>query len=268
MRLGDRDEFRWRQQPAGGVSPPQEGLEPDEAAPDADLGLVEELELPQCQGAPQVHLINASVEGAPPHALVEEPEGRTAGPLGLVEGEVCGDEEAPAVGAIPGGDRDADADADVGQLPLDQVRALDEVDDAGSDIGGLVRRLGRSEQHGEFVAAEARDDVGLAHGDLDPLRHQAQQLIAGGMAQDVIDGLESVQVEHQDSDRPSVRPGKGGRDLLLEANPIGQAGDGIGPAADGGAGVVGGQRLQDCGPVSVAQVAHPEQQADLRPRPP
>ena len=51
---------------------------------------------------------------------------------------------------------------------------------------------------GELVAAHARDGVGLAHQRAQPVGHHLQQLVAGGMAQRVVDVLEVVEVEQVD----------------------------------------------------------------------
>ena len=53
-------------------------------------------------------------------------------------------------------------------------------------------------QHGELIAAEARDHVDLAHTGGQALCHCAQNLIAGVVAEAVIDVLEAVEVEEQD----------------------------------------------------------------------
>ena len=91
---------------------------------------------------------------------------------------------------------------------------------------GGIRRLGDADLHdGELVAAHAGDGVGLAHQRAQPIGHQLQQLVAGRMAQRVVDVLEVVEVEQV-----------GGHDLaaldarqrllqaLVEQHAVGQAG--------------------------------------------
>jgi hypothetical protein len=55
--------------------------------------------------------------------------------------------------------------------------------------------------HRELVAAEAGHDVGLAQGREQAPRQLPQELVAGGVAEAVVDGFEPVQVEEQQSQR-------------------------------------------------------------------
>ena len=52
----------------------------------------------------------------------------------------------------------------------------------------------------EFVAAHPRDGVGLAHQAAQAVGDDLQQLVAGVMAERVVDGLELVEVEMMDRD--------------------------------------------------------------------
>ena len=74
------------------------------------------------------------------------------------------------------------------------------------------------EQHGELVAAEARDGVAGAQRATQPARDGDQQLVADVVAERVVDELEAVEVEEQDGD--AARPGRarcGAADRLVEA---------------------------------------------------
>ena len=57
------------------------------------------------------------------------------------------------------------------------------------------------QQHGELVAAEARDRVLGPHARLHALSDGDQQPVAGVVTEAVVDRLELVQVEEQDGDR-------------------------------------------------------------------
>jgi hypothetical protein len=54
------------------------------------------------------------------------------------------------------------------------------------------------QQHGELVAAEAGGGVGRAQAPLEPAGGGHQELVAGGVAEAVVDVLEVVQVDEQD----------------------------------------------------------------------
>ena len=56
-------------------------------------------------------------------------------------------------------------------------------------------------QHGELVAAEARDGVAGPDDRLELARHLDEQLVTGIVAEAVVDVLEPVEVEERDADR-------------------------------------------------------------------
>ena len=86
-------------------------------------------------------------------------------------------------------------------------------------------------QHdGELVAAEAPDRVALADGRLERRDDPAEQFVARGVAEDVVDGLELVDVE--DEDRAAAPGAAQRRELrhgaLFEAAPVQAAGQRVG----------------------------------------
>ena len=97
--------------------------------------------------------------------------------------------------------------------------------------------------HRELVAAEARDRVATAHGGRQALGDGAQELVTRAMAEAVVDLLEAVEVEIEQSD-PASRPRRHGKRLdqaVLEQAAIGQAGEHIvmGQMFDPGPGFLG-----------------------------
>ena len=81
-------------------------------------------------------------------------------------------------------------------------------------------------QHGELVAAEARDGVDVPDHAEDPARDLDQDPVAGAVPETVVDRLELVEVEQQDARRPlaALRPGGGLADPVAEQGAVGQAG--------------------------------------------
>ena len=128
---------------------------------------------------------------------------------------------------------------------------------------------------GEFIAAEARDGVALAHAALQPQRDLPEQLVAGRMAERVVHALEAVEIETQDR-RATVarRAPHGVRQIVRERNAVGQSGERVVPRHVGdpflGAAAFGdvlvhrhpaavAERLdQDADGPSVLQLDHPE----------
>ena len=81
---------------------------------------------------------------------------------------------------------------------------------------------------GELVAAHARDGVGLADAGSQPRRHHLQQLVAGGMAQRIVDVLEEIEIEQMDgNDVAALDAGQRVLQPLVEQHAVGQAGQRI-----------------------------------------
>ena len=123
----------------------------------------------------------------------------------------------------------ADAHADVEDLVLPDEAEI--IDRAAHVIGDLARLLQRAahQQHAEFIAADARHGVRVAHRVAQDLGALAQHRIAGHMAAGVVDGLEAIQVQVAQHVR-AVAAVRGVDRFLqpaLELAPIDQAGQGI-----------------------------------------
>jgi hypothetical protein len=77
-------------------------------------------------------------------------------------------------------------------------RPFDCLDDPERERDGpFVRRVIKRLDDRELVAAQSRQNVGIANGDLEALGHLAQQLIAGRVPERVVDLLEPVEVERE-----------------------------------------------------------------------
>ena len=86
--------------------------------------------------------------------------------------------------------------------------------------GGILEFL--DDDH-ELVAAQARQQVGLAQRLRQRGGHALQQLVADTMAQRVVDVLEPVQIDEQHADATAVAPRLGDRltQALLQQQPVG-----------------------------------------------
>ena len=125
--------------------------------------------------------------------------------------------------------------------------------DLGAQVLAQLQRargVGLRHQHRELVAGEAGDDVGGPH----PLAHDrgdvADQVVAGVVAERVVDRLEAVDVDDHHRALAAVAGGEG--DVLVElgaeAAAVEQAGERvvIGEVAQLGLGLLGlGKRLSD-----------------------
>ena len=139
------------------------------------------------------------------HALGEDLDAVAAASLGAVHGRVGIAQQVAGghIGAI--GNSDADA---AGDEQLDAVDGQRPGDLGAQPLGrGGRRAVGRvlAEDDDELVATEPAEHVVIAQHRAQSLRHAAQQLVAGGVAQAVVDDLEVVDVDEQDGDRADVR---------------------------------------------------------------
>ena len=117
--------------------------------------------------------------------------------LGLVQGEIGVAQQFVGPTSILKRDRDADAHADMDELPVEQEGAVDGFDDPGRHVPRARLAAGIEKENGELVAAEARDDIllrddgGQACGDL------AEEFVPHAVAEGIVDEFEAIQIEHQ-----------------------------------------------------------------------
>ena len=100
------------------------------------------------------------------------------------------------------------------------------VAERGAHAAGGHRRLrlvlDAGAEDGELVAAEARDQVAVAHGAAQPVRDLDQQPVAGLVAEAVVDDLEVVEVEEEDGDAlaASAAPRSAARNAARSGRPV------------------------------------------------
>ncbi len=121
----------------------------------------------------------------------------------------------------------ADAGGDAAAYAVQGRRELaDAVDDvAAHPLGGGLVAVG--EEQRELVAAEAGHHVGVAHRAAQDAADGDQQLVAGVVAEAVVDLLEVVEVEQQHRAGRAVASAalEVSLELGVEATPVGQAGE-------------------------------------------
>ena len=120
-------------------------------------------------------------------------------------------------------DRGADLELEAGELD----RLLEGPERASGDVQDPFLVRGGREEDGELVAAEPRDGAGRADGALQPERHLAQEVVALGVAERLVDLLELVEVEDEDRRAGAAAVGDGGQrrgQPPLQVRAVGQAG--------------------------------------------
>ena len=99
----------------------------------------------------------------------------------------------------------------------------------GEALFGAVRAIPGLHDDDELVAADPCDGVVLAQHVVEPLGDLEQQGVPGGMARDVVDPLEAVQVAEQHGDLSPVarRPGESGLEPVHQQGPVRQPGEAV-----------------------------------------
>jgi len=228
--LGHGDEGQRRDHAARRVCPARERLDPDRApALELDHGLVHEAQLVALERVAQIGLeLDARQQRGAHRGLVRR--GAVAARLlGAVHREVGVAQQL--VGARRGVARvgDADRGPDEDLLALHVEGPAHGGDDALGDGVGLDAAPVVLEQHRELVAPEARRGVGCARAGGEPLGHGAQELVAGGVADAVVDGLEAIQVDEQHAQlgRTAGRHVQRVLQAVQEERAVGQPGEGV-----------------------------------------
>ena len=190
------------QQAQGGVAPADQGLGAgDRSGAQVHDGLVLQLELVHRQCRPQLrHLVDPLLGGLV-HGRGKHQEGVPAAFLGLVHGDVgIADEFLASQARFPQPDTGAGREGDRHTAGNDSV--LQRFAEPGSGLQHGLRVLVRDE-HREFIAAEARDQVARSGRGAKPQGRLAQHGVPGGVAEAVVDEPEGIKV-HQDQGRLAV----------------------------------------------------------------
>ena len=149
--------------------------------------------------------------------------------LGGVTGHVRMPQHPAQVTAVlvDGDHPDAGADIEGLALPGKPVVPEGQPDLAG-DLDGMLQRT-PLQQQAEFITAQARHGIGIAHLSFQQWRDLPEQFIAGGMAAGIVDHLELVQVDIEQG-VPLVfvhRRFEQAVQAVFELAAVGQAGEGV-----------------------------------------
>ena len=163
----------------------------------------------------------------PPHRLVEQLEAGPSEVLGAVHGGVGVAEQRLGMGelAVGQGHADAGGDRELAGAEHDR-RRLERGRDAQGDGRGLVGVVDVAAHDHELVATEPGHHVAGSEHAGDAAGRLDEQLVAGVVAEAVVDDLEPVEVEEQQGDEELVGPGGGDGvlELVEQQRPVGQVG--------------------------------------------
>ena len=194
--LGQRHEVeRWHEVP--GAPPAQQRLDTGQpAVGEIDDRLQQHLDLVLLDRPVQRADHLDAARGLLAQARVEERQPPPPALLGRVHGDVRVADQLARRRGVATGQRDADAAADVDLAARDRERLGQRGEHAPRhDLGARGAAVGQV--GGELVATEARQDVALAQGALQPPGGLAQQRVARLVAVAVVDELEAVDVDEE-----------------------------------------------------------------------
>ena len=205
--------------------PAQKRLDTDDRiGGDVELRLVVENEFLVGERHAQIGFEAHRAARARLHVGGEQAVGVSALPLGLVHCEIRVAQKFVRVGAVVGMNGDANRG---GRLHLGRL-GIGEGGDSLADARGKLRDVVVGADVGlqdrEFVAAETGQRVALAHDLAQPRADRLQKTIADGMAVDVVDGLEAVEVDQMQGEYlvAATRAGDGAAELFGQQRPVGQ----------------------------------------------
>ena len=110
---------------------------------------------------------------------------------------------------------------------VDLVALAQPVDDAPGKARRILRRLDVLLEHDEFVAAEPRHEILGPQHRAQAVGDRAQQLVAAGMAQRVVDLLELVEIDEQQRRKllGALLDRQQAADFVAEIDPVGKLGE-------------------------------------------
>jgi hypothetical protein len=198
------------------VVPARERLDADRLlAAGLELELVMHLELAAHERGAKVALERPASLQPAVHLRLEKAERIAALLLGAVERDVGELEKAARLLGIAWRERHADAGSDDDLVTIELEWLNERCQQSGTQRLGLTWPLNAHLDQRELVAPEPGDRVHLAHARLEPPGTQLDQPVAGGVAEGVVDALETVEVDDEDSGHAVAAAQAGQR--LLEA---------------------------------------------------
>ena len=215
------DELAGQQQPAHGVLPADEGFERfDPPGAKVERRLVVEDELVEQPGAAELTGQRQPGLRLGQHARRERADGAAARCLRRIHREVGVAQDRVGVGA----GRDAGAGGGMHVIADQAMRAGHRLERAPRDRGRVF--IAEREDR-ELVAAQARDEIAGTQRGAKALRGAGEKLVAGRVAEAVVDRLEVVEIEEHERGGP-VR-GERSVELGHQARPVRKAGELVGP---------------------------------------
>ena len=188
------------------------------------------------------------LQGIDVHAFVEEAVSVSAAFLGVIHGGVGVLHQALDRCPVLRVKGDADGEGGAQLLAVDVEGLAQAIKDFFGGPCCVVGRVHAGEDDQEFIPPLPADGVRLADAAGQAQCNSLQELVAHHVAEGVVDGLETVEVEEQQGDALAVAGGAGEGlfETIVEQGAVGQAGQGVVLGQEGDA-RLGGLALGDVG---------------------
>src|SRR3954447_1518280 len=220
----NRDDIDRRNGAANRMIPAQQRFtRPYPSRLEIDERLIEQLEFLVGQRLAQVQLQNTAGFDDLGHFVAEEAESAAAVRLGAIQRHVGVLQER--IGAdIRRGHGDTDARADFDQVIADLIALAQVLDDPTRQAGRLFGRFNVLLEHDELITAETSYEIFRTQHGAQPVGDRAQELVAAGMTEGVVDLLELVEIDEQQCRQSLGAVGNRQKplDLVPEVQSIGQ----------------------------------------------
>ena len=178
------------------MPPAQKRLEPDNViGREVDDWLIVDLKLLGGQRLAEFTLERVPLLHLRVHLALEKPERAAPISLGPVKSEIRIAHQLRRGISVVGADGDANTDPDDHQLRVDLIGRSDRVDNAKRKRG-RVRWFRNPHLHDrELIPAHACHRISLPDQRTQPIGHHLKELVAGGMPERIVDGLEVIEIE-------------------------------------------------------------------------
>ena len=171
---------------------------------ETNLRLIVDHQLAALDGLAQLGLEDQTLEGGGVHIGRVELVAAARMLLRPVQGGIGVADQRLGVVAVVRVEGNPESGAEMELLVFELQRRQERIQDLLGDLGAALGAVDAGQQQKEVVPSEPSDGVAAAHRRHQPLADRAQNLIAAGEAERVVDQLEAVEIEDHHGQLPSI----------------------------------------------------------------
>ena len=221
--FGNRDEFGRCHRAAPRVLPAHQRFKSNDLAVAVSLWLIFQKKLAVADRRPQLALQCVPVPQLLIHRRGEKANRAAAFVLGAIERGIGVCKQRPRILSVPGIDGDSDTEVEVETVAVDFDTPFERTSQpVRKQLGARRQRIFLGDRD-EFVAADAREEHALRRG-IEAPRCLAQRLVAHRMAEQIVDLLETIEIDAKDGEAATAPAGivEDPQKLVIHRGAIGQ----------------------------------------------